>query len=154
MYITMKKKILKAFKALGFIMEDLDGGYYYGFEYEAKHFLYIYNENDENFLTIACPTKSGKDDMGELKFYQLMDKVNFTLKYIKAYTQEGNIWLYYERDIYEEDNIEKVIERMIPRLEAGFDFIRRELKDSDNDNDTDGEENTETKEDTENEDVA
>ena len=89
MYITMKKKILKAFKALGFIMEDLDGGYYYGFEYEAKHFLYIYNENDENFLTIACPTKSGKDDMGELKFYQLMDKVNFTLKYIKAYTQEG-----------------------------------------------------------------
>ena len=147
------KKILEAFKALGFIMENLEGGYYV-FEYEGKHYFYIYNENDECFLTIACPTKLSKDDLGELKFYQLMDKVNFTLKYVKAYTEEGYIWLYYEREMFEEENIEKVIKCMIPRLEAGFNFIRRELKGSDNDNDTDGEENIETKEDTDNEDVA
>ena len=45
----MKEKILDAFKALGFEMEELEG-FGYGFEYEGKHFLYMYNEDDEDFL--------------------------------------------------------------------------------------------------------
>ena len=48
----MKEKILDAFKALGFEMEELEG-FGYGFEYEGKHFLYMYNEDDEDFLNLA-----------------------------------------------------------------------------------------------------
>lgn len=46
----MKEKILEAFANLGFKLEDADGMGYV-FDYEGIRFLYMYNENDENF----CP---------------------------------------------------------------------------------------------------
>lgn len=50
----MKEKILEAFANLGFKLEDADGMGYV-FDYEGIRFLYMYNENDENFLSIALP---------------------------------------------------------------------------------------------------
>ena len=50
----MKEKILEAFANLGFKLEDADGMGYV-FDYEGIRFIYMYNENDENFLSIALP---------------------------------------------------------------------------------------------------
>ena len=47
----MKEQILDAFKALGFEMEEMEG-LGYGFQYEGKHYLYVYNEDDDDFLNI------------------------------------------------------------------------------------------------------
>ncbi len=95
----MKEKILDAFKALGFEMEELEA-FGYGFEYEGKHFLYMYNEDDEDFLNLALPAVLDMDDEDNVGFYQVMDKINGTLKYVKANKLNDSMWLFYERELF------------------------------------------------------
>ena len=148
----MKEKILDAFKALGFEMEDMEG-LGYGFEYEGKHFLYMYNEDDEDFLNIALPAVLDMDDENNMGFYQVMDKINGTLKYVKANKLNDSMWLFYERELFGDEDMKQILSRMILHLEAGLMFLRRamesseedsdsasEVTDSDTDNDTDGKE--------------
>ena len=50
----MKEKILAAFENLGFNLEDTDS-LGYSFNYEGINYLYMYNEDDEDFLNISVP---------------------------------------------------------------------------------------------------
>lgn len=124
---AMREKVLDAFKALGFELEH-DEACCYGFHYENLFFLYLYNENDEDFLTIACPCSIGNEDIDELAYYQLMDKVNSTMKYVKANTMNGNIWLFYERDLCNEANLKDMLTHIVMSLEAAYIFLHRELE--------------------------
>lgn len=117
----MKEKILDAFKALGFEMEDMVVGY--DFQYEGKHYLYMYNEDDEDFLNIALPAVHSMDDEDTLGFYQLIDKINATLKYVKANTINDSIWLFYERELLGGEDLKQVISCMILHLESGFRYL-------------------------------
>lgn len=122
----MKEKILEAFKALGFKMEELEG-LGYSFEYEGKNFLYMYNEDDEDFLNIALPAVLDIDDENNVGFYQLMDKINSTLKYVKAYKLNDSMWFFYERELFGGEDMTQILSRMILHLEAGFMFLRRAM---------------------------
>ena len=134
----MKEKILDAFKALGFEMEDMEG-LGYGFEYEGKHFLYMYNEDDEDFLNLALPAVLDIDDENNVAFYQVMDKINGTLKYVKANKLNDSMWLFYERELFDGEDLKQILSRMILHLEA-----EEESEDAsevtDNDDDSDGKE--------------
>lgn len=130
----MKDKILEAFKALGFEMEELEG-IGYGFEYEGKHFLYMYNDDDEDFLNISLPGVLDIDNENDTTFYQVMDKLNGTLKYVKAYKFNDCMWLFYERELFGGEDLKQVISRMILHLEAALMFLRRATANSD---DSDG----------------
>lgn len=150
----MKEKILEAFKAMGFEMDDLEG-LGYGFQYEGKHYLYMPNESDEDFLNIALPAVLDIDDESNVAFYQLMDKLNGTLKYVKANKLNDSMWLFYERELFGGENLEQLISRMILHLEAGSIFIRRAMAACEDDNETSNEsENPDAKEITDNEDAA
>lgn len=150
----MKEKILEAFKALGFEMEELEG-FGYGFEYEGKHFLYMYNEDDEDFLNIALPAVLDIDDENNVGFYQVMDKINGTLKYVKVNKLNDSMWLFYERELFGEEDLKQILSRMILHLEAGLMFLRRAIASSEEDSD-DASEVTDSDSDTDNgkEDVA
>lgn len=126
----MKEKILEAFKALGFEMEKLEG-MGYGFQYEGKHFLYMYNEDDEDFLNISLPGVLDIDDENDTTFCQVMDKLNGTLKYVKAYKLNDSMWLFYERELFGGEDLKQVLSRMILHLEAALMFLRRAMADSD-----------------------
>ena len=119
----MKEKILDAFKALGFEMEELEG-FGFGFEYEGKHFLYMYNEDDEDFLNIALPAVLDMDAEDNVGFYQVMDKINGTLKYVKANKLNDSMWLFYERELFGGEDLKQILSRMILHLEAGLMFLR------------------------------
>lgn len=138
----MKEKILEAFKALGFEMEELEG-MGYGFQYEGKHFLYMYNEDDEDFLNISLPGVLDIDDENNTTFYHVMDKLNGTLKYVKAYKLNGSMWLFYERELFGGEDLKQVLSRMILHLEAALMFLRRAMADSD---DSDGDTATDASE--------
>ena len=131
----MKEKILEAFKALGFEMEEL-GGLGYGFEYEGNHFIYMYNEDDEEFLNIALPAVLDMDDEKDVDFYQVMDKINGTLKYVKAYKLNDSMWLFYERELFGDEDLKQILSRMILHLEAGLMFLRRAMASSKEDSDS------------------
>lgn len=149
----MKEKILEAFKALGFEVEDLEIGY--GFQYEGKHYLYMPNDEDEDFLNISLPAVLDIDDENNVTFYQLMDKINGTLKYVKANKLNDSMWLFYERELFGGEDLKQILSRMILHLEAGLMFLRRAMASSEEDGD-DASEVTDSDSDTDNgkEDVA
>ena len=97
----MKEKILEAFRELGFKLEE-EEGMGYCFKYEGLNLLYMYNENDEEFLNIALPGIVEVEDDKMLQICALLEKINSTLKYIKAYMLGNSVWLFYERELIEQ----------------------------------------------------
>ena len=97
----MKEKILEAFRELGFKLEE-EEGMGYCFKYEGLNLLYMYNENDEEFLNIALPGIVEVEEDKMLQICALLEKINSTLKYIKAYMLGNSVWLFYERELIEQ----------------------------------------------------
>ena len=134
----MKEKILEAFRELGFKLEE-EEGMGYCFNYEGLNLLYMYNENDEEFLNIALPGIVEVEEDKMLQTFVLLEKINSTLKYIKAYMLGKSVWLCYERELFEqrEQNTEgqlsvkeelmTVISRMILHLGAGLVLAREAM---------------------------
>ena len=147
----MKEKILEAFRELGFKLEE-EEGMGYCFKYEGLNLLYMYNESDEEFLNIALPGIVEVEDDKMLQICALLEKINSTLKYIKAYMLGNSVWLFYERELIEqreqsrtcsdyaesrekktegqlcgEEDLMTVISRMILHLEAGLVFARKAM---------------------------
>ena len=147
----MKEKILEAFRDLGFKLEE-EEGMGYCFNYEGLNLLYMYNENDEEFLNIALPGIVEVEEDKMLQICALLEKINSTLKYIKAYMLGNSVWLFYERELIEqreqsrtcsdyaesrekktegqlcgEEDLVTVISRMILHLEAGLVFARKAM---------------------------
>jgi hypothetical protein len=122
----MKEKILEAFAELGFKLEQMDD-FGYGFSYEGTNFIIMLNSDDEEFLNICVPGIYDLEEESPLTFIELMNKINSTLKYIKAYELGKSIWLFYERELFGDEDLMKVISRMILHLEAGLMFSRKAM---------------------------
>ena len=118
----MKEKILEAFENLGFNLEynDTLG---YSFYYEGINLLYMYNEDDEAFLNISVPGIYDLED-GKETYDVLKEKINSTLKYVKAYTLCNSLWIFYVRDLLGNEDLEEVIRRMVLQLAAALMFAR------------------------------
>ena len=122
----MKEKILEAFRDLGFKLEE-EEGMGYCFNYEGLNLLYMYNENDEEFLNIALPGIVEVESDNMLQICALLEKINSTLKYVKTYMLGNSVWLFYERELFGEEDLMTVISRMILHLEAGLVFARKAM---------------------------
>ena len=122
----MKEKILKTFSDLGFKLEE-EEGVGYSFNYEGLTLLYMYNESDEEFLNIALPGIVEVEEGRMLQTCALQEKINSTLKYVKAYMLGNSVWLFYEREIIGEEDLTTVISRMILHLEAGLVFAQKAM---------------------------
>lgn len=131
----MREKVIEAFKALGFVLDQLDD-FGYAFQYEGKNYVLLCNDDDENFLNITMPGVIGMDDCKD-SFYQIMDMFNNTLKYVKAYRIDNDMWLVYERAIIGEEDLQAVISHMILYLEVGFNKLYHMKDDTEEPSDTD-----------------
>lgn len=121
----MKEKILEVFSNLGFKLEE--GEMSYSFTYEGLNMLYLYNESDEEFLSIALPGIMKLEDGNTLQICALMERINSSLKYIKAYIINDSVWLFYERERLEHEDLTAIIPRMIFHLEAGMEIARKTM---------------------------
>ena len=137
---TMKEKILEAFAELGFQLEQMDD-FGYGFSYEGTNFIFMPNADDEEFLNICVPGIYDLEEESPLSFIELMNKINSTLKYIKAYELGKSIWLFYERELFGDEDLAKVISRMILHLEAGLMFSRKAMVEIKSNEEDKGEDN-------------
>lgn len=133
----MKDKILEAFENLGFNLKDTES-LGYTFNYESINYLYMYNEDDEDFLSISVPGIYDLEENNKEKYEALKEKINSTLKYIKAYTIGGSLWLFYERNLLDKEDLEEVIRRMILHLAAALMFARGVIDKMDNGESEDG----------------
>ena len=125
--MTMNEKILETFSNLGFKLEK-SGDIGYSFGYEGLNLLYILNEGDEEFFSIALPCICDCNKDNALTAFALIEKINSSLKYVKANTLADSVWLFYERElISEQEDLMPVIPRMIQHLEAALAFAHRTM---------------------------
>lgn len=117
----MKEMIMKAFKALGFELEEL-GELGYGFEYEGVHYLWLADGGDD-MLSLCIPAVLNKDNEEEQTFYHIMDKFNSSLKFIKANAVGDGMWLFYERELVGGEDFDKLIPRMILHLDHAYRML-------------------------------
>ena len=75
------------------------------------------------------------ENENDTTFFQVMDKLNGTLKYVKGYKLNDSMWLFYERELFGGEDLTQVISRMILHLEAALMFLHRAMADSDFRND-------------------
>ena len=136
----MKEKILEAFAELGFKLEQMDA-FGYGFSYEGTNFIFVPNANDEEFLNISVPGVYDCEGESPLTFLELMNKINSTLKYIKAYEVGKSIWLFYERELFGDEDLMTVISHMIVNLDAGLAFVRKAVAEINSNEEIKSEEN-------------
>lgn len=122
----MKEQILNTFAAMGFQLEEMEG-FGYGFRYEGINYLYMPNDDDEDFLNIAVPAIVEINDENVHAAHMLMDKLNSTQKYVKANKLGDSMWLFYERELYGGEDFEKLLSRMILHLEAALNFYRNAM---------------------------
>ena len=128
---------MEVFDNLGFTIEETDSlGYI--FNYEGIHMLYMSNDSDEDFLNISVPGIYDLEENTE-KYDELKEKINSTLKYIKAYTLGNSLWLFYERELLGSDDLEEVIRHMILHLAAAVMFARDAIEKMENDDSEDNE---------------
>lgn len=120
----MKEKVLEAFSELGFKLEPMDD-IGYGFRYEGTNYLYMPIENDNDFLNIAVPGIYSLDETGEQTLNELIAKINTSIKYVKSYLWGDSVWLFYERELLEGEDLKEIISRMILHLEAALSFARQ-----------------------------
>ena len=136
----MKEKILAAFENLGFNLEDNES-LGFSFNYEGINYLYMYNEDDEDFLNISVPGIYNLEEDNKENYDALKEKINSTLKYVKAYTLGKGLWLFYERDLLGNEDLEEVIRRMILHLAAALMFARDSIEKIDNGESDEGSDN-------------
>lgn len=134
----MKEQILNVFATLGFQLEEMEG-FGYGFQYEGINYLYMPNEEDEDFLNIAVPAIMEIYDDNSHAALMLMDKLNSTLKYVKANKLGDSLWMFYERELFGGEDLEKLVSRMVLHLEAAMIFFRKTIADIQNELEKDDE---------------
>lgn len=124
----MKEKVFKALTNMGFKPEPVeDCGYYFG--YEGMKLLYVYNEDDEDFLNVSLPGIYDIEDGKMAQYCALAEKLNSALKYVKAYTFGDSMWLTYERKLLGGENLEKILLHIILSMEGAFMFARKAIAD-------------------------
>ena len=119
----MKEKVKNILEELGFQIEPVDE--YLGFEFEGLGHLYLYNPNDEDFLNISVPCVMAPDEEDETMLLRIADKINAKVKYVKAYIWDDRLWLFYERELFGDENLEGLITAMILRLAAAAVFVHQ-----------------------------
>ena len=102
----MKEQILNVFATLGFQLEEMEG-FGYGFQYEGINYLFMPNEDDDEFLNISVPAILEINDDNTHAALMLMDKMNSTLKYVKA-NKLGDKHLGSIKIVFEDDGTEDV----------------------------------------------
>lgn len=119
----MKEQVKNILEEMGFPTAPVDE--YIGFEYEGLNYLYLYNPNDEDFLNISIPCVMAPNEDDETMLFRVADKINAKVKYVKAYIWDDRLWLFYERELFGDENLEELITAMILRLAAAAAFVHQ-----------------------------
>lgn len=135
----MKEKIMEAFAQLGFNLTEVEN-LGYAFSYEGINYLYLNSDDDEEFLNISVPGIYEVDEENATTYLAVCEKINSLRKYVKAYTFGDSLWIFYERALIGDENLEEVIRHMILHLAAALVFahdIKEKIENGDCDDNND-----------------
>ncbi|MCC8177451.1 MAG: YbjN domain-containing protein [Bacteroidales bacterium] len=89
-------KVLTTLHDLGFQTEEIPG-YGHLFQYEGLMFLYMPDEDDEQFFRITLPNIHKFENEDRAFILDIVNEVNNRLKYSKTFATGNDVWISYEQ---------------------------------------------------------
>lgn len=115
---------------MGFQLEPIADGAY-GFRYEMSNMTISFDALDPDFLSLAAPQICEWDEDKAAELLCLIEQVNSMVKYVKAYRVNDDVWLFYEREVFEGDDLERTLVHMVLRLNAALEYARKMMEELD-----------------------
>lgn len=113
-----KEIMLEELKAMGFEPIGL-GNVGYAFKYEGQNYLYMPDDNDEQFLRIAIPHLYDVTDENRVTVLETMHDTGLMLKYSKVRIMyEDAVWAIYEHRLSTFEDLTEILEHIIRVLEV------------------------------------
>lgn len=125
--MNQKEIIIDQLKAMGFEPIELgDAGIV--FKYEDMNYLYMPDDDDEQFLRIVIPHLFEVTDENRVAVLDAMHETGLMLKYAKVCIMyENAAWAVYEHRLTATDNLAELLEHIIRVLEATVHVFYRKI---------------------------
>ncbi len=125
--MNQKEIVLDHLKAMGFEPVEL-GDVGYVFKYEDTDFLYMTDDDDEQFLRIVIPFLYEVTDENRTAVLEAMHGTAMMLKYAKMYIMdETTVWAVYEHRLSSSDDLPDLLEHIIRVLEAAAHVFHKKI---------------------------
>lgn len=124
----MKEIILANLLELGFQIEKHEA-LGYEFEFEGLKYLYLVDEEDENYLVISIPWIYTIPESMEDVALEINEKINTTVKYVKSGVYNGTFWLSFEFQLFGNEDLDKLLRIMIEHLHNTYYSTCRVIRD-------------------------
>lgn len=125
--MNQKEIILEQLNTLGFEPVELgDAGFV--FKYDDLNYLYMPDEDDEQFLRIAIPHLFEVTEENRVAVLEAMHETSLLLKYAKVNIMyESAVWAVYEHRLTTTDNLPELLEHIIRVLEAAVHVFYKKI---------------------------
>ena len=125
-FIMNKNEVLEKLELLGFDIEEVpDFGYI--FKFEGLALVYM-PDNDENFLRFAAPNIFDITAENRAFVLEVVNETNLTIKYSKVCAYGEQVWVFYEYRVFEDGNLEEIIEHSIYLMSATVALFHRKVE--------------------------
>lgn len=129
--MNQKEIVLDRLKAMGFEPDEV-GDVGYVFKYEDTNFLYMPDEDDEQFLRIAVPNLFEVTEENRVAVLEAMHGTALLLKYAKMYIMyDTSVWAVYEHRLNPADNLSDLLEHIIRVLDTAAQVFYRKINGED-----------------------
>lgn len=117
----MKKtseRVLEFLRQQGFCPEiDPDNGNIL-FKYQMRNFIYINNDEDEDFFQLALPAIFDVTEDNRELVLEAANKTNFNIKVIKCCIIQDNVWVFFENLLDSTPEVSDIIPRALAILQG------------------------------------
>ena len=125
--MNQKEIILEELSSMGFEPIEL-GNVGYAFKYEELNYLYMPDDNDEQFLRIAVPQLYDVTDENRVAVLEAMHDTGLMLKYSKVCIMyEDTVWAIYEHRFSTCEDLAEILEHIIRVLEATAQVFHKKI---------------------------
>lgn len=129
--MNQKEIILDQLKAMGFEPIEL-GDVGFVFKYEDMNYLYMPDDDDEQFLRIVLPHLFEVTAENRVAVLDAMHETGLMLKYAKVCIMHENAaWAIYEHRLTSTDNLAELLEHIIRVLEAAAHVFYKKINGED-----------------------
>ena len=129
--MNQKEIILEQLSAMGFDPIEL-GNVGYAFKYEELNYLYMPDDNDEQFLRIAVPQLYDVTDENRVAVLEAMHDTGVMIKYSKVCIMcDDAVWAIYEHRFSTCEDLAEILEHIIRVLEATAQVFHKKINGED-----------------------
>ena len=97
------------------------------FKYQMANFLFINNDEDEEFFQLLMPGIYDVTDDNRDMVLEAANKVNQSIKVVKACVVDDSVWLFFENLLDHTPEVEDIIPRALDILNGARQYFYQEI---------------------------